>query len=221
MLKQFSICVVALVGFVASSFVAVAQPSAVRASDSLVDVLVWGADLQIDPSAYSPAVKKALERHLSRSKAYRSKRARPVRSLPLNSGLESMVYDSEVRYERKLVAVSDDPQAPALAAAYVDSLRPCYEWEGYHNCPESEATFATEYQAAHPGGPFSAYLPLLAAHRWLCAAEGYEYEKQPEGAARSRREYERAISTAQRSPDLLVRSAAERLKMRGRCNSER
>jgi hypothetical protein len=131
-----------------------------------------------------------------------------------------MLYSSVVRYEGKLVAVSGDPRAPALAAAYVDSLRPCYEWEGYHECPEQEAKFAAEYQTAHPGGPFSEYLPLLEAHRWLCTVEAYEYEKQPEGAARSRRAYEQTISKARQSKSLLVRLAAERLVERNHCLSQ-
>ena len=215
MLKQLLIGVMAVVGIMASSFVMCSQPSGAGASDALVDVLVWGADLAIDPSAYSPSVRAELEKHLQRSKAYRSKRARPT-----TSDVWSMVYTARVRYERKLAAVSDDPQAPALAAAYVDSLRPCYEWEGFHDCPEREAIFADEYQAAHPSGPFHEYLPLLAGHRWLCAAEGYEYENQQDGATRSRRACKQAIATARRSPALLIRSAAEGLIARGRCVSK-
>ena len=53
-----------------------------------------------------------------------------------------MVHEAQVRYERRLAATSSDQNAPALAAAYVDSLRPCYEWEGFHDCPEREASFA-------------------------------------------------------------------------------
>ena len=61
-----------------------------------------------------------------------------------------MFYDARVRYERRLAAVSDHRQAPTLAAAYVDQLRPCYEWEGLHDRPGREAVFATEYLTAHP-----------------------------------------------------------------------
>jgi hypothetical protein len=126
-----------------------------------------------------------------------------------------MVYTVQVRYEAKLAAVADSPRAPDLALAYVERLRPCYEWEGYHDCPEREAIFARDYQATHPDGPFREYLPLLEAHRWLCAAEGYDYEKQPEEAARSRREFDRSITAAKRSKSLMVRLAAERLAERG------
>ena len=128
-----------------------------------------------------------------------------------------MVNTARLRYERKLAAVSDDPSAQTLAAEFVERLKPCYEWEGYHDCPEREARFAQEYQAANPRGPFRDYLPLLAAHRWLCAAEGYEYEERSEDAARSRREFESALATARQSAALLVRTAAGGLGARGRC----
>lgn len=199
-----------------ASAVSSAQAPSASARDALVDVLVWGTYIKIDPRAYSSALKAEIERHLSRSEAYRSPRPRPAKSAEL-----SMVYGAQVRYERRLVAVSQDPRAQTLAVAYVDSLRPCYEWEGFHGCPEREAMFAEEYQATHPGGPFSEYLPLLAAHRWLCTAEAYEGEKRPEDAARSRRAYEQEVLTASKSAGLLVRTAAEGLRARGRCLSSR
>jgi hypothetical protein len=61
-----------------------------------------------------------------------------------------------------------------------------------------------EYLAANPSSPFKEYLPLLAADRWLCAAEGYDYEKRPKDAARSRRASDAAIQTARRSTALIV-----------------
>src|SRR5262249_49445037 len=128
-----------------------------------------------------------------------------------------MVYTAQINYERKLAAVSDDPGAPDMARAYVASLRPCYEWEGFHDCPEREARFADDYSATHPNSPFSPYLPLLAAHRWLCAAEAYDYEQKPAEAERSRRAYEARLEVALRTDDLLLRTAAQRLAARRRC----
>jgi hypothetical protein len=191
------------------------QAISATARDEIVGLLVLSADLPIDLKAYPPDASAELQRYLQRYKAYRSKRVRSMKS-----GLDAMVYTAWVGYERKLAAVSGDPKAPALAAAYVDRLRPCYEWEGFHDRPEREAIFAADYQTANPGGPFSDYLPLLAAHRWLCAAEAYEYEKQPEGAARSRRAYETMVSTARQSKTLLIRLAAERLAERSSCFSQ-
>jgi hypothetical protein len=191
---------------------AFSQPSGGRSRNSLVDVLVWGAEVPIDWSAYSYEVRAEAERHRQRFSQYRSERRPPVDSSELK-----MVYAARLRYERRLAAVSDDPRAQTSAAEFVERLKPCYEWEGYHDCPEREARFAAEYQAANPTGPFRDYLPLLAVHPWLCTAEAYEYEKRPEDAARSRREFELALSTARRSAALLVRTAAEELRTRGRC----
>lgn len=205
-----------VLGLSCSAFGSSAQRSSARPSYSVVDVLVWGADLMIDTSPYDPDVKAEIERHHRRWDAYQSPRRRPANSAELD-----MVYFAQVRYERRLAAASDDPRGPMLAETYVNKLQPCYEWEGFHDCPEREAVFATGYQTANPNGPFNHYLPLLAAHRWLCTAEGYEYEKRPEDAARSRQAYERAISTARQSTALLVRRAADELTTRRRCFSER
>ena len=187
-----------------------AQPPG-NPADALLDVLVWGTHIRIDPAAYPPVLRTEVERHLRRSRAYRSKRPKPV------DAVLQMVHAAQVGYERRLVAVSNDPNAAVLAAAYVTSLKPCYEWEGYHDCPQADARFADAYQARHPGGAFSSYLPLLAAHRWLCTAEAYDYDKRAEDAARSRVAYEQRLIAARRSTRVLIRAAAERLATRGRC----
>jgi hypothetical protein len=180
-------------------------------SDVLLDVLVFGTHIRSDPTAYRTDLRAELERYLRRSQAYQS--SRPTPSDPEMR----MVHIARTSYERRLAAVSADSSAPSLARAYVESLRPCYEWEGYHDCPQREASFADAYLAAHPNSPFRDYLPLLAAHRWLCAAEGFDYEKQPADAAQSRRAYERRVVVARQSKDLLIRTAANRLEERGRC----
>jgi hypothetical protein len=192
-----------------------AQP-AEPSEDSLLDALVWGVHVvKIDPKTYAPALRVEVEQHLRRARAYRSKQAEP--SKPKSK----MLYWARINYERLLAAVSNNPRAPAFAEAYVKRARSCYEWEGYRECPEREALFADEYQAAHPKGPFSAYLPLLAAHRWLCSAEAYDFEGQPADAERCRRMYEQRLSTARASRVLLIRAAAERLEARGKCFASR
>jgi hypothetical protein len=188
------------------------QTAEVNARDSVVDLMLQTAEVPINLTAYSPDVRVELQKYLQRYKAYQPNRPRPVKP-----GLEAMVYSVWVAYERKLVAASDDPKAPALAAAYLDYLRPCYEWEGFHGCPEREASFAVDYLATNSGGPFSDYLPLLAAHRWLCASEAYAYENNSDGAVRSRRKYEVMISRARYSKAPLIRFAAERLAERNSC----
>ena len=206
----------AVTGLVAlSAFVSVESLPA-TAGYTLLDVLVWGADMKIDVSGYPPDVRAQMQQLRQRSETYRSKRSKPTGSSEL-----TMVYEAQVRYERRLIAVSTSPGADPLAVAYVNGLRPCYEWEGSHDCPEREAAFAAKYQASHPTGPFSQYLPLLEAHRWLCAAEAYESEKAPAEAERTRRAYEQALSVASQSASLLIRTAALEQKTRARCHTDR
>lgn len=185
--------------------------STTKAEDALVELLLWSPQLGIDPGAYAPALKAAIERYLRLSAAYR-----PIGPVPSAPDFR-MAYDARVGYERRLAAMSDDPQAPKLAREYVARLWPCYEWEGYHDCPEREARFADEYQQAHPNGPFSTYLTFLAAHRWLCTSEAYIYEKRPSDAELSRHRYDNEIAVAGKSELLLVRTAAESLMKRGKC----
>jgi hypothetical protein len=206
----------ALVGCVAASVFASAQNHSAPTGYRLLDLLVWGADMRVDVTVYPPETRAQIEQLRQRSKAYRSTRKKPTGSSAL-----AMVYDAEVRYERRLAAAATSPSADSLAVAYVSELRPCYEWEGLHDCPEHEAVFAARYQASHPGGPFSQYLPLLEANRWLCATEAYEFEKAPAEAARTRGAYEQALSVANQSASLLIRTAALEQKTRGRCLADR
>jgi hypothetical protein len=198
--------------------VSVSQTVDARANDALLDLLVFGVTAPIRAGAYPPGIRPELERYLKRYEAYRLTRARPI-APGVTAGEDKMVHAAWTAYERRLVAATAAPAAPALAREYVDRLRPCYEWEGFHGCPEREAEFAAKYLEANPNGPFKDYLPLLTAHRWLCAAEGYDYEKQPEGATRSRREYQRTLTAARRSPSPMVRLAAGRLAERNSCQS--
>lgn len=182
------------------------------ARNLLPDLLVWGADTTPSITGLSPALQSQVDGYRRRWDAYR-----PERRPPQDPGAIEMVFANQVRYERRLVAIGRAPQAAKLAAAYVAALRPCYEWEGFHDCPEHEAQFAESYQSKHAGGPFSEYLPLLAGHRWLCAAEGYKYEKSPSDEDRARAAYERAMAVALKSKNQLVRASAEELKKRGTC----
>jgi hypothetical protein len=187
-----------------------------RGADALLDLLVFGPDGDEIASAAAslPADARAsLDALRTRLKRFHTRLPQPI-GRPSD---ERMVYDAHVRYEQKLAAVSADPRAPALAAAYVRALRPCYEWEGGSECPEREAQFADRYMARHPDGPFAAYLPLLAAHRWICTAEAYDYEQSPRRAAGARQRYQARLKRARRSPDPLVKVAADALAARAGC----
>jgi hypothetical protein len=187
-----------------------AQSTAQPKRDALVDVLVWGAPGDA-PAGLDSALASAVADYRRRSEAYQ-----PAELPPSNPEME-MVYNARVSYERRLFAIGTGANLTSLARQYVADLWPCYEWEGSHECPEREALFADSYQHDHPRGPFSRYLPLLSAHRWLCAAEAYKYERAPEGEHASQRNYDDRLKLALASRTPLIRAAAESLKSRGTC----
>jgi len=208
--SRVSIALVVAVAFAISANVKHAKAVT---KDSLIDVLVWGSFLTIDTSRYPPPLRKEIDALRARWDRYRSRRPAP----PAGQGELKMVYESQVDYERRLVQSATSPAADALAVAYVTDLEPCYEWEGYPDCPQSEAEFAHEYLARHRDGPFHEFLPLLEAHRWLCTAEAYDYVRAPPDAARARRAYRRALVIARQSSSSLIRTAAEELSARNSC----
>ena len=184
---------------------------------TLLDAVVFHAFLWVDTSAYSPEVLAQLRQHVKRSESYRP-RPRPANG---TSALMDMVYEARERYERRLVAASRTANSDTLAQQYVDELKPCYEWEGFHDCPEHEARFAEQYLARNPNSPFAELLPLLIANRWLCAAEGYEHEERSQDAARARRATASPLAAALKSQSVVIRTAAQEQQARGRCLAAR
>ena len=84
---------------------------------------------------------------------------------------------------------------------------------GKHSLPSSTLK-------QNPRTPFRELLTLLAAHRWLCAAEGYRYEEKPADEARSRRASQPHVAGALTSQSLLIRTAAQELKARAACRAD-
>lgn len=166
-----------------------------------------------------PAVAARLRSVEDRCEAFERRKPRPR-----GDSEAGMVASARWSYERRLFAIASG-DVEAEAARYVAALRPCYEWEGFHECPEREAVFADRYLAERPSSAFAAYLPLLAAHRWLCAAEGYEREARNDspaerrgaGHTHARVTAVKRLETALASRDPLVRFAAGMLKERGAC----
>jgi hypothetical protein len=119
------------------------------------------------------------------------------------------------RWRQMLTAVAGDSQAQERARRYVDAWRRCYEWEGFHDCPEQDARAADSHRA-NPSA-LAEFLTLLAAHRWLCAAEGYEFEGRPTQGAESRRAFRNRVALAAKARSPMIRAAAQRLSARGTC----
>ena len=183
-----------------------------RANRSVLDAIVFYADPPSEVAQFPRDFREDLERYHQRLRAYRP-RPRP----PQLGSEMTMVYAAREGYERKLVAASTRSGVEQLAQEYVDTLRPCYEWEGFHECPEREAIFAERYLIDHPDTAFAGFLRVLAAHRWLCAAEAYQYARQPGSAEHARHEYQRALAIAVKVESPLMRVAADELQSSGRC----
>ncbi len=195
---------------------ALSLAAAPSSADALLDTLVWGADrVKINPSGYPTAVRKELTAYLQRYAALK-----PAPAPPMSPEFR-MVAKARYDYGRRLAAVSASPQAPALASSFVESLQPCYEWEGMPECPQREAVFAQNYRNTHPGSPFHDYLFLLEAHRWLCTAEAFEFAGQGEAAQSARQSYQNAAAAARKSKSPLLSAAAARLVERGACFAPR
>jgi hypothetical protein len=131
-----------------------------------------------------------------------------------------MLHAKHQQYQRLLFSIAASPDAAARAQDYVRRLNPPYEWEGLPDGPEREARFAESWLASEPDSPFRRYLPLLAAHRWLCAAEAWDFQGSDNGqqkAAASREAYKRHLAAAQASAEPLIRAAATALDATGRC----
>jgi hypothetical protein len=186
------------------------QPGAEPPADAILDMLVWGSSATND-RAFAEPLRTEVRDYQQRANSYRSMRVVP------DGGTDRLVNLARIRYERRLVALTGDPAARMLAVEYVDELGPCYEWEGMSDCPAREARFADAYQSEHPDGPFTEYLPLLAAHRWLCAAELFDFEKRISEKDDARRKYNARVARARQSKSLIVRTGAERLAVRATC----
>jgi hypothetical protein len=100
----------------------------------VLDVIVFFANPPSDAGRYQSDVSEELRGYVKRLREYRP-RPRPPR---VGSEM-AMVYAAREGYEGKLVAAAARPGAERLAREYVDELRPCYEWEGFPDCPEREA----------------------------------------------------------------------------------
>lgn len=189
---------------------------------ALRDALVFGVfdapnvEAITDPAAAARwvEVQRRAERSMSR-----------LRPPPEPSGTMSMVWGKRQQYERLFNATaavrgnrSDDNLWVAEEVAdFVEGMRPCYEWEGSSACPHREAEFAELWLRHHPQSSFAAFLPLFAGNRFLCAAEGFDYEKEPARATDARKRGIGYLTQAAAGKDPLFKLAATQMLANPRC----
>ena len=148
-----------------------------------------------------------------------------LRQPPTASREIGMVWEKRRQYERLFNAVgvslvaSDDSDVwiAEEAADLVGGMRPCYEWEGFSDCPLREAEFAVFWMGHQPRSAFIAFLPLFAGQRLLCAAEGFDYEEAPTKAAEARRRARLLLEQAAAGRDALFSYVAKQILAEPRC----
>lgn len=188
------------------------------------DALLWGRfDLRVEHIA-DPAAAGRWREMQARARSMKSRLPPPVDS----GGSASRVHGKREQYERIFYATASPAQGrqPAdeelwfglEAADLVQGMRPCYEWEGSADCPAREAEFA-EFWMKREGtrDRMAPFLTLFAGHRWICAADGYEYDRKPALAATARERSSRLLKQVAAGSDALFRYVAERLLAAPKC----
>ena len=134
---------------------------------AVLDVVVFYAGAHRDVERYPLQVRQELQRFLERARAYRP------RSRPADSDRKCEWRTRPAKGTKPSWWRRPPPQARLVSRRYVDALRPCYEWEWIPRLSEREASLRGTAPARSPETPFRELLRVLAAHRWLCAAEAY------------------------------------------------
>lgn len=159
---------------------------------------------------------------VQRRAALSMSRLRPPSS---HSSEMSMAWGKRRHYERMFAAVAlpyyaTDQDELVLAeevADFVEGMRPCYEWEGFSDCPLREAEFAEFWIRHHPHSSFAAFLPLFAGNRFLCAAEGFDHEKESAKAVDARRRATGYLTQAAGGKDPLFKLVASQMLADPKC----
>jgi len=111
--------------------------------------------------------------------------------------------------ERSIVSLVDAPGVEKLAAAFVAAAPIAHEWEGMHDGPIREATFAENELKKDPASPLAPWLYLFIAQRQRVAFESYENEGDVEGMKAAARKYRTSMERVRAIPDIAYRAVAD------------
>jgi hypothetical protein len=78
--------------------------------------------------------------------------------------------------EKSIYSLINDEGINSAAADFVNKIELCYEWEGFSDCPISEAKDATEILLKNPKTPAKPYILLYVNYRYLHALRALDYE---------------------------------------------
>lgn len=84
---------------------------------------------------------------------------------------ESIALEKRQGLEQTAAVLSDDPVYAQAVADYLADAPICYEWEGMHDGPLTEAEYATQYLSDNPETIIEPFLLAFLLHRYRAAWE--------------------------------------------------
>jgi hypothetical protein len=157
-----------------------------------------------DLGSVTGPLKARLTRYLARRSAFRS----GYKSQP--DTLEKVRSDAKRRVlERAIVSLIEVEGIERIAADFVASAPIAYEWQGLHEGPLSEATFAENALKADPSSPLAPWLYVFIAERQRITFEACENEKNQEGMTAAAKKYRAFVERARAADDPIYRALVE------------
>jgi len=153
-------------------------------------------------------LKRRLEEYKNRSLGFHSQSG-AYRALPSD---KAPICDPGRVVEKGIVSLINGKGIEKAAAEYARSAKLYYEWEGFADSPLDEARYAEEYLERNPATMIKPYLILFLAHRYRCAYECLEFEKNFDEQKAVSEKYLRYLREAKEYPDRLVGLIAEDLE---------
>jgi len=154
--------------------------------------VLTAADVEKMPEPF----RARLQRFLARRSSFRSS----YKSAP--DDLKAVRSDAKRRLlERSIVSLVEAPGIEKLAADFVSAAPIAPEWEGMHDGPLAEATFAENVLKKDPSSPLAPWFYIFIAERQRISFESYENEKNEEGMKTSARKYRAFVERARAADD--------------------
>jgi hypothetical protein len=158
-----------------------------------------------DKQKLQASERRRLEEYVSRRKSFRSKLIEPKdMTFPADEGFREKQW-----LEGAIVSLVDAPGIEETAADYASKAKLYYEWEGLSEGPLTEAQFAETYLSANPATPIKPYLLLFLLHRYRCAYECLDFEKNLAERAKAAQKYQLYLKEARQHPDPLIGLVAD------------
>ncbi|HMB27843.1 MAG TPA: hypothetical protein VKS99_07035 [Blastocatellia bacterium] len=152
-------------------------------------------------------LKRRLEEYKNRSLGFHSQLG-AYRALPSD---KAPICDPGRVVEKGIVSLINGKGIETAAADYARTAKLYYEWEGFADGPLDEARYAEEYIERNPATMIKPYLILFLEHRYRCAYECLEFEKNFDEQKAVSEKYQHYFREAKVYPDRLVGLIAEDL----------